>query len=63
MTVVADRLSSRDVHCQQVPKRLANRFNCEAIEGIARQVTQPFPGFHPKLGRPLAVSITSCLQW
>jgi len=55
---VPDRLSSRDVHCKQVPKTLANSFNCEAIDGLARHVTQPFAGFHPRLGRPSAIALT-----
>jgi hypothetical protein len=58
---VAERLSSRDVYCYQVPNTLANRFNCEAIDGLARHVTKLFAGFHPKLGRPCAVALTSCL--
>ena len=58
---VPNRLSSRNVHCQQVRSTLANSFNGEAIDGLARQVAQPFAGFHPKLGRPRAVALTSCL--
>jgi hypothetical protein len=60
-TLAWDRLSSRNVHCQQVPSTLANSFNGEAIDGFALQVAQSFGGFHPKLGRPRAVALTSCL--
>jgi hypothetical protein len=54
---VPDRLSFRDVQCQQVPKTLAKSFNGEAIDGLARHVAQPFAGFHPALGRPRAVAL------
>ena len=58
---VPDRLSSRDVHCQQVPNTLANSFSGEAIDGLSRHVTQPFAGFHPARGRPRAIALSSCL--
>ena len=33
---------------KQVPKRLANSFNGEAMDGLARQVAQPFAGSIPR---------------
>jgi len=56
---VPDLLSSRDVHCQQVPNTFAKRFNGEAIDGLARHLTQPFAGFHPALGRPRGIALSS----